>query len=149
MEKFEELINKDEYQVFVFCCPAYFPFNYFRHPWFVLNKKGEISRWEVHQKFNKLNSCHLYINNQKPFVGIRKSFFLNRYWESSFLGNINGDTAKKAIELIQCSVINYPFCKKYSYFGPNSNTYLQWILNKFPDFKIKLSKRFIGKDFNV
>ena len=149
MEKFEELIIKDEYQFFVFCCPTYFPFNYFRHPWFVLNKKGEIYRWEVRHDLNKLNSSHLYINNQTPFEGIEKTFFLKIYWKASLLGNINGDIAEKAIEMIEGSEINFPYCKKYSYFGPNSNTYVQWVLDKLPEFKIKLSWRFIGKNFKV
>lgn len=149
MNQFENLVNKNEYQVFVFCCPTYFPFNYFRHPWFVLNKKGEFSRWEVHYDLNKLNSGHLYINNQTPFEGIQKTFFIKIYWKAILLGNINGDAAERAIEVIQGSETNYPFCKKYSYFGPNSNTYLQWVLSKFPEFKIQLSWRFIGKDFHV
>ena len=147
MEKFEELVNKDEYQVFIFYCPAYFPFNYFRHPWFVLNKKGEISRWEI--RHIRKNSSYLYVNNQPPFEGISKTIFLNIYWKAILLGNINGDIAQRAIDMIQASEENYPFSKKYSGFGPNSNTYLQWVLNKFPEFKIKLSDRFIGKDFNV
>ena len=50
---FEQLEKNDEYQVFVFDSSAYFPFNFARHPWFILNKKGVISRWEVRQERNK------------------------------------------------------------------------------------------------
>jgi len=149
MQKFEDLISKDKYQVFIFCCPTYLPFNYFRHPWFVLNKKGKISRWEIRHDLNKLNSSHLYINNQMPFEGIEKTFFSNRYWKSDILGCIDGIAAERAIEMIESSKDNYPYIKKYSYFGPNSNTYLQWVLSKLPEFNITLSYRFIGKDFHV
>lgn len=43
-QKFEDLINKDKYQVFAFSCRAYFPFIFARHPWFVINENGVISR---------------------------------------------------------------------------------------------------------
>ena len=59
MNQFEKLIDKNKYQVFVFYCPAYFPFNFFKHPWFVINKKGEISRYEIRDAFNKKNNSYL------------------------------------------------------------------------------------------
>ena len=149
MEKFEELIKKDEYQVFVFCCNAYFPFNFFRHPWFVLNKKNEISRWEVRHDLNKINSNYLYINNQYAFEGTEISFFINKKWNASLLGFVEGEIAQKVIDYIENSKTNYPYCNEYSFLGPNSNTYAQYILNKFPEFNVKLSNRFIGKDFKV
>lgn len=149
MNQFENLINKDKYQVFIFCCPAHFPFNYFRHPWFVLNKKGEISRWEIKYIINKKNNSYLFINNQSPFEGIEKTFFVNKKWDASLLGSVEDDMAAKVIDFIEDSPKNYPYCKRYSYVGPNSNTYIQRVLSKFPEFNIKLSNRFIGKDFHV
>ena len=149
MNKFEELINKEEYQVFVFYCQAYFPFNFFRHPWVVINKKGEISRYEIQHYINKKNSSHLFINNQLPFEGTQITFFINKKWESNVLGYTEGDVARRAIDFIETTEMHYPYCFKYFSLGPNSNTYVQWILDKFPEFKIKLSWRFIGKNFKV
>lgn len=149
MNKFENLIDKNKYQVFVFCCPAYIPFHFFRHPWFVINKKGEISRYEIRHTLNKTNNNHLFINNQPPFEGIQKTLFVKEKWEASLLGSVEGDLAHKMIVAIEYTPQEYPYCHNYSGIGPNSNTYLQWILNKFPEFKIKLSWRFIGKDFHV
>lgn len=149
MNKFDNLIDKEKYQVFVFCCPANIPFEFFRHPWFVLNKKGEISRYEIRVAFNKKNNSHLFINNQPPFEGINKTFFVNKKWDASLLGSVEGDLAQKMIITLEHTPQEYPYTNNYFGIGPNSNTYLKWILNKFPEFKVNLSWRFIGKDFHV
>ena len=148
--KFQSLVKQDEYQVFIFDCPAYIPFNFARHPWFVLNKKGTLSRWEVRQEKDK-NNNHLYLNAVIPFRGINVSFVGKQYfWKPELLGYIEGDensNVKQLIDFIESSKENYPYQYKYYLSGPNSNTYAQWILNKFPEFNVKLSWRFIGKDF--
>jgi len=152
-QEFESLIKKDKYQVFVFCCPALFPFNFFRHPWFVLNKKGEISRWEIRHDINLEKHNHLFINNQHPFQGINTTYFVKNYfWKAKLLGYLEGDensTIKGVIDFIENSKENYPYCNRYFGLGPNSNTYLQWVLNNFPEFNVKLSWRFIGKNFKI
>ena len=148
MNNFEDLVNKDKYQVFVFCCPALIPFNCFRHPWFVINKKGETHIYEIGDL--KINSSYLHIDLRPLFKGIEYiRLFKNFLSKPILLGSIEGDVAEKVIEFIENTKTNYPYCNKYSLLGPNSNTYLQWVLNKFPEFNIKLSWRFIGKNFNV
>ncbi len=147
MEKFEKLIDKNEYQVFIFYCPAYFPFYFFKHPWFVVNKKGEISRWEVQHFLNKENNTYVYKDFRKLFEGIEKTFFIKRKWKANLLGSLDGPIAEKVIKCIEDSQSNYPYHNKYSLIGPNSNTYIQWVLDQFPEFKIKLSARFIGKNY--
>lgn len=152
---FESLIKKDKYQVFVFANPAPIPINFARHPWFVLNKKGEISRWEVLHFKNKVdkNFKHVHLNRRAPFLGFDIIYPIEKYlWKPKLLGYLEGDEgslAEKAVELIENSRKNYPYCDKYSFFGPNSNTYLQWVLNKFPELNIKLSWHFIGKGFKI
>jgi len=149
MEKFEKLIDKNKYQVFIFYCSAYFPFNFFRHPWVVLNDKGDISRLEIRHYINKENKTHLFINNQKIFEGINKTIFIKSKWRANLLDFIEGEVALSIIYFIEKSKENYPYINKYFSCGPNSNTYIQWILNKFPEFKIKLSWQFIGKNYNI
>jgi hypothetical protein len=154
-QKFEDLIKIDKYQVFVFCCPALFPFNFARHPWFVTNKKGEISRYEIGHFINKRNKNNKYLHiNIKPiFQGLSKLFLSKEYFlKAELLGFIEGDESsvtQKAIEFIENSQNTYPYCDKYHLWGPNSNTYAQNILNKFPEFNINLSWRFIGKNFQI
>ena len=149
----ENLIKKDKYQVFILTCFAYFPFNFAKHSWFVLNKKGLVSRYEVKHFKNKENNKFLYINTQSPFQGIKITFFVKKhFWKTELLGYIEGEensTVQKMIELIENSEKEYPYCSKYSFFGPNSNTYTLWFLNKFPEFNIKLPWNFIGKGFKI
>ena len=151
---FENLINKDKYQVFLFACPAYFPFNFLRHPWFVLNKKGTLNRFEIaHFKNNKDKDLKHFHKNLYPlFQGVNISFFINYFWKAKLQGYVEGDEnsiAEKVIIFIENSKENYPYCNYYRFLGPNSNTYAQNILNKFPEFKVKLSWRFIGKNFKI
>src|SRR3989338_7205702 len=110
-QKFQSLINKEKYQVFILACPTYTPFNFARHSWFVIKK---------------------------------------HFWKAKLMGYIEGSensTAQKIIEFIENSEKIYLYCFKYSFFGPNSNTYIQWVLDKFPEFNVKLSWNFIGKGF--
>jgi hypothetical protein len=41
--------------------------------------------------------------------------------------------------------LNYKYKNQYKLLGPNCNTYIQWIINKFPQAKIKLPFLAIGK----
>lgn len=154
-QNFQDLINKDKYQVFVFSSPASFPINFARHPWFVINKKGVISRWEVMHFENKTDRKleHIHFNARSPFGGNIIIYPLEiLFWKTELMGYIEGgeeSDAKKAIEFIENSMETYPYYDRYNFLGPNSNTYLQNVLNKFPEFNIKLSWNFIGKDYEI
>ena len=152
IEKFEKLIDKDKYQVFIFSSPASLPVNFARHPWVVINNKGIVSRWEVmhykNKKDKRLN--HLHFNARAPFCGNIVFYPLELiYWKIKMMGFIEGDIAFKAIDFIENSLETYPYYNKYRFWGPNSNTYIQWILNNFPEFNINLTWRFIGKSYKI
>ncbi len=51
------------------------------------------------------------------------------------------------VECIENSPHNYPYCGHYSYIGPNSNTYVQWVLDAFPESGLKLPWNAFGKGF--
>jgi len=149
---FEKLIDPTKYQVFLFSCPAYIPFSFAIHPWFVVNKKGIISRWEVYSKknLNKTSWGHLHLNGfiTSPFQGIHMFPFLKKYfWNPTLMATIEGNAAQKIIESIETSPQKYPFCNTYSLLGPNSNTYIQWILNQSPECNITLPWNAIGKNY--
>ena len=147
---FQSLIKKDKYQVFVYSCALPFPFNFARHPWFVINKKGGIFRYEILHSMNKNTNDHLHINNFLPTDGIRIYFLKSKIKRIKLMTYIEGDensVLPKIIKFIENSEETYPYCKKYSFFSPNSNTYAQNILNNFPEFNIKLSWHFFGKNY--
>jgi hypothetical protein len=136
-EEFEKLVDENKYQVFVMNCPAHFPFIFAVHPWFVCNEKGRISRWEILFKKNKKEDWgYLYKNHDKPFGGIEVfPFLLKIKWSSHLLIKIEGEEAQKIIKAIKESKQNYPYLKKYSLLGSNSNTYAQWVLNHSKNIK--------------
>lgn len=146
------LIDKNKYQVFLCACPANIPINFASHPWFVVNKKGTISRWEVSfEKNNRdLSWGHLNKNLFPPFQGIEMFPFCKKYfWKSKILGYVEGDEnslAKTMSDFIDESDNKYQFSEKYSLIGQNSNTYAQWVLNHFPEAKMKLPWNAFGKN---
>lgn len=152
-KEFQKLVKEDKYQVFLFDCPANLPFSFARHTWFVSIKKGIISRWEILFRKNVTGASwgHLHLNFLLPFQGIETLPFSQKYlWSSRLLGYIEGgeeSTAARMVEFIEKSSEKYPYCNRYLLIGPNSNTYVQWILNKFPENNVKLSWNSFGKNY--
>ncbi len=148
-EDLKKMIDKEKFQVFIMCCPAYFPFNFFRHPWIVLNRKGEIYRYEIRHSINIVDQTHFFINNQPPFEGINKTILIKNKRDAELLKYLEGDTAQRIIDFVEKTENGYPYIKEYYFNGPNSNTYLSWILKNFPEIDLKLSWRFIGKNYKL
>lgn len=154
-KKFYRLIDKKIYQVFLFACPGNIPFNFFLHHWFVLNKKGNLSRWEFlfRKNTHKKSGGHLYRNFFPPFQGIEIFYFSQKYfWKGKLVKHIGGgknSPAYRAIKLIENSKNKYPYNYRYFLTGPNSNTYIQWVLKNFPEFKVKLSWNSFGKNYKI
>lgn len=149
----ESHIDNSKYQVFIYGSKAHLPFIFACHSWVVLNKKGTISRWEVIFRRNKNKDLgYLHIDDLPPFRGISIIPFMNRVFSKGrMLGYIEGESGsvvEQIINFVEQSKSTYPYLNKYFLLGPNSNTYIQWILNKFPELKVKLSWHFIGKGYN-
>jgi hypothetical protein len=154
-EDFQKLLKSEKYQVFLFTCPATMPFSIGTHPWFVVNRKGTISRWEIIWRPEKWNMRwgHLYKDfYPRPEQGI-EVFPLSRkyFWgNGKLLGCLEGDEgslAHKISDTIASTPSIYPYCDSYSVTGPNSNTYVQWVLNQFPDSGLKLPCNAFGKHY--
>ncbi len=149
-KEFAKLINKNKYQVFLFTCTCRFPINFARHPWFVINNKGKISRWEILKKVNQCKTSwkHLHLNLHEPTESLKNFSAIdgNSKLVKFITGDINS-TAYKMIKLIESSPIKYKFNNNYSLTGPNSNSYAQWILNHFKEFRAKLPFNSFGKGY--
>jgi hypothetical protein len=161
--EFEKLLKSDKYQVFLFTCPAIMPFSFAVHPWFVVNNKGSLerfgvgrqggARWEVLHtaRNNERNWGHLHLNLLPPAQGTQIFSFTQRYsWKGNVSGLIEGgegSLAQQMAERIESSPQTYPYCNTYSLKGPNSNTYVQWVLNQFPNSGLKLPWNAFGKSY--
>ena len=154
---FDVLLKKDRYQVFLLACPASIPVNFALHPWFVVNKKGTLSRWEVFCNPEVdwfLRWGHLHQDLYPPFQGTAMFFFSKKHvWrEVRVLGVIEGDEgslAHRMAEFIEASPETYSSCHRYSLTGPNSNTYAQWVLDRFPDCGLRLPWNSFGKNYTM
>ena len=153
---FGELIKKDKYQVFLFTCPARLPTPFAVHPWFVVNKKGVVSRWEIGRDLKDDPSYFGYVrfDGMPLFEGLPIiSYNIPWSWgprHIKLLGSIEGDegsAAQKLADFIENGVSNYPYRNTYHLRGPNSNTYIQWVIDQFPESGFKLPWNAIGKGY--
>jgi len=148
---FEKLVNKKKYQVFVFASPVFLPLSFAIHPWIVTNSKGKLNRWEVWQLKNCCETSwgHVHLNLFKPFIGVNVfPFFRNPRWGTSLVGRAEGDVAKRVINFLDKEAKNYKFKGRYWFFpGPNSNTFVNWVLCKFPELGVNLGWRAFGKNY--
>ena len=148
-EEFEKLIKKDKYQVFVLMSPA--SFFLAKHPWFVVNKKGEIHRYEIRHHLNE-SKMHLHVDKQPPFQGMPLIYPIQKFFLSpKFLKMIVGDEnsrAKELVDFIEKSKEDYPFLKNYTFLGANCATYVAWVFKSFPEMEVQLPWNAVGKDFS-
>lgn len=146
-------IKENLYQVFLLKSAVPVPLSFAMHGWFLVNRVGVIDRWEfgkfgVPTKSVEIGVMHNYL---RPTEG------MNKYgWkrmpraEAKLLHHIEGNEqsiAKKMADFIHLHSEGYPFKETYRYTGPNSNTYLQWVLNHFPDAGFVLPWNAFGKGF--
>lgn len=122
------------------------------HHWLVVDDQGVLSRWEVWQDANVIGCVgpvsyspdyqgeswdHLHKNLMSPEQGVRNG-------PAYKLHEWSGDVAAYLIERIKSSPQTYPWRSQYRYWpGPNSNTYVQWILLG----KYQLSRKGLGKQY--
>lgn len=125
------------------------------HCWIVtISKDTQINRWEVWQKENECRSSwgHVHKNLMYPWAGICRYpvFNCRTLWPVRIEGKVLGKKAGKMIRLIETCAPGYKFQKKYRYWpGPNSNTFIQWLIDQYPDATLKLPSSAIGKNFIV
>ncbi|MDX1799862.1 MAG: DUF3750 domain-containing protein [Marinobacter sp.] len=64
------------------------------------------------------------------------------------LADIRGTKAARLIPQIQAAVRRYPYPDYYrAWPGPNSNTFVAWVIREVPELQVALPNTAIGKDF--
>ena len=133
-------------EVFILSSPLPRPLNTIAvHTWLVTNKVGTApERWEVWQHKNCCTNSwgHVHQNLFLPTVGMPCSIYSKRKrncWQSKVIGKVEGEQATTMIQYIKYFAPRYPFSQWYFLWpGPNSNTFVQWVINRFPELEIKL-----------
>ena len=142
--EFQKLVRNDLYQTFLFTCFATVPFCFARHPWFVVNKKGKLSRWEIFWEPGRgpLSWQHLHRDFHPLAQGIEMFFYSDKHFFPSrlegYIEGSDGSLAARMAEHIEHSPQAYPYNTRYSLTAPNSITYVQSILDAFPKCNLHL-----------
>ncbi|MFT4244720.1 MAG: DUF3750 domain-containing protein [Candidatus Woesearchaeota archaeon] len=143
------------------------------HHWFVVKHKNEIRRVEVlgllSNTIQEGNKAGLTYSQEDLFEGLHRNLFkylspltLSSYILSSRFETFNsgivkgnkGSLAHKLSEFILHKSWEYPFLDRYEPFpseGPNSNTYISWVLERVSKSKQKLilPSTAHGKDYHL
>ncbi|TVQ42592.1 MAG: DUF3750 domain-containing protein [Gloeocapsa sp. DLM2.Bin57] len=96
------------------------------HYWLVIWQNQSVERWEVWQRANccQYSWGHLHKNLLQYSQGVGNG---DSWLEAQWLDS----EADLLINTIKNSPEIYPYKYKYRYWpGPNSNTYVQWVLNE-------------------
>lgn len=147
----KNLVAKDKIQVFLFTCPGNIPFVFATHPWFVVNRRGSITRWEIlfRQRTDRTSWGHLYKDFLGPWDGLGILPYFERYfsWRPRLLGYCEDEVAQQMADRIESSPTAYPHRFKFFLTGPNSNTYAQWVLDNSTETMLKLPWNSFGKSY--
>lgn len=157
-KEFSKLINKKSYQLFLMSSKVPWPFFFAIHTWFVVSRKGKLERWDS-GKFYKptpkksWGNVYLGLFDNDPSKGMNiNPFYLGKRYKSKLIGYIEGKNnsiASNMINFIRNNAKKYPYREKYHFLGPNSNTFIQWVLDHFPESNLKLPWNAIGKSTKI
>ncbi len=68
--------------------------------------------------------------------------------EPMLLAELRGPAAAAAIPRIEDAIARYPYPSSYvTWPGPNSNTFVAWVVREVPELRVTLPSTAIGKDF--
>lgn len=151
-----KLINKNKYQVFLLVTKVFRPYQFAVHSWIMTSNKGKLKRWDVFDVKNRKGKKwgYVYLNGKELWEGgnIYEDKEYPKY-DSKVIGIIGGgknSLAQKIIQFTDKHAKDYPMRDKYvRYPGPNSNTFTQWILNRFPEANWKLPWNAFGKNYKI
>ncbi|NBC84074.1 MAG: DUF3750 domain-containing protein [Bacteroidetes bacterium] len=147
------LVNPYDAQIFFLYSPLPFPVSFAVHCWVVTNMAGKLDRWEVWQSTGQCETSRGYVHQNlfPPFQALHINFFVRS------LGRCNPrllhivqdhNLADKMIAFIKKEAFQYPYRHDYFYYpGPNSNTFVQWIIDQFPEYPVVLPKGGLGKGY--
>lgn len=113
------------------------------HPWVAWKKKedkeysvAQVTAWN-HKRTGTTISVQQDIPDRKWFDNTPE-----------ILIEIKGEKARSVIKKIKKEIENYPFKDGYVIWpGPNSNTFISYLIRKIDEFNIELPAHAVGKDY--
>jgi len=150
-------IPKDVYTVSLYSTPMPFPLMLARHYWFVVTYQGSQDRYEVWAQTSTAADGTVCKNVTDMYSGCRMMYGLHpletRFMHRGTLLWTEDDAegiASSLHAILENSTKLYPYQHEYRLWpGPNSNTYIQWVLDQVPAVQWKLPWRAFGKSYAV
>ena len=113
------------------------------HPWIAWKKKNEkqytvaqVTSWNI-----RTYKTSVHMANDLP----------DRLWYDSFptvLFEARGEKAQKIIKQLKPLIRKYPFKDRYNVWpGPNSNTFVSYLIRNIQEINVELPSTAIGKDY--
>lgn len=146
----------DDYCVEIWESAMPWPLSFAVHLWFVTCHAHVVDRIEVWATLGSFEGVTLLKNAIAPTAGIRTSFFDNpvtpkKVGKTQKIFKIKGapgSAVEKLYRDIHESLYTYPYLRQYVMWpGPNSNTYVQWVLDRHPEVVIALPRRAFGRNY--
>jgi Protein of unknown function (DUF3750) len=149
--------REDEYIVSIWITPMPWPLSFAVHAWFVCEHGNVRDRVEVWAPvWVKQGSSTIVKNALDPEMGFRKSYLQSvsnprKRGKATKYEEIRGYEGSIAYELYQCIMQSeryYPYTKSYRMWpGPNSNTFVSWVLSRFTQLSVRLPWNAFGKGY--
>ncbi|WP_303290496.1 DUF3750 domain-containing protein [Marinobacter sp. SS5-14b] len=109
------------------------------HTWVATKEEGA-----DHFKVHEVTGWRRHVVNSRPDDP-------DRHWygaKPELYADIRGKQAKALIPDIYTAVASYPYATEYEAWpGPNSNTFVAWVIRETPDLNVALPNHAIGKDY--
>ncbi|MCP4297341.1 MAG: DUF3750 domain-containing protein [Proteobacteria bacterium] len=149
-------LSGSEDELFVLSSPLPKPLHKIAvHTWLVTNSAGQTpDRWEVWQmkRRSKISWGHVHKNLFSVETGMPVSLKPGSgsiRWNSCVVGRVEGEIASKMIQYLNTFAPQYIFSERYfPWPGPNSNTFVQWVLDQFKEADLKLPISALGARFS-
>lgn len=114
------------------------------HSWIATKEKGA-------DEYTTYQVIGWYVNWKGTAVDVKKDI-PDRYWYAAkpkLIEELRGEKAEKAIPQIKAAVKAYPYGKTYhAWPGPNSNTFISYIIRNTEELTVELPSNAIGKDWH-
>jgi hypothetical protein len=112
------------------------------HTWIAV-KRSDASRFTVYEVIGyRISSGNVVVaSNRHP----------DGYWfgaKPELLSDVRGASVDRIIDDVEAAVRSYPYANRYRVWpGPNSNTFIAWVLRHSPKLHADLPATAIGKDY--
>ncbi len=154
---------EDNYIITIYSSRLFFPLWFVIHTHIVVECNGVASRFEVFgrtpsAKEENMVKGYLYKNVLAPEAGLyiicatSATSGIGPRWKTKKCSSLRGGENSVAHDIYKFfndgSVANYPYIENYSMVkGPNSNTFTKWVIDQFPEAKLKLPINAWGKSY--